>query len=52
MAEPSKGGAPSLSGLTDDEARAFHDQFKITFTFFAGVAALAHLLVFAWKPWF
>ncbi len=51
MAEPNK-GAPSLSGLTDDEAKAFHDQFKITFTFFAGVAALAHLLVFAWKPWF
>jgi light-harvesting complex 1 beta chain len=51
MAEPTKIG-PSLSGLTDDEAKAFHDQFKITFTFFAGVAALAHVLVFAWKPWF
>jgi len=48
MAEPTK----SLSGLSETEAKEFHDQFKITFTFFAGVAALAHVLVFAWKPWF
>jgi light-harvesting complex 1 beta chain len=42
----------SLSGLSDEEAREFHDQFKTTFSFFAAVAALAHVLVFAWKPWF
>jgi light-harvesting complex 1 beta chain len=44
--------AESLSGLTEEQAKEFHDQFKTTFTFFAGVAALAHLLVYAWKPWF
>ncbi len=57
MAEPNKMDAknaapPSLSGLTDDEAREFHAQFKITFTAFMAIAAVAHLLVFAYKPWF
>ncbi len=42
----------SLSGLTEDEAKEFHEQFKTTFTAFLGVAAVAHLLVLAWKPWF
>ena len=42
----------SLSGLTEDEAKEFHEQFKPTFTAFLGVAAVAHLLVLAWKPWF
>jgi light-harvesting complex 1 beta chain len=42
----------SLSGLSDDEAKEFHEQFKTTFTAFLGVAAVAHLLVLAWKPWF
>ncbi len=45
-------GKPSLSGLTDAEAKEFHEQFKTTFSFFMAIAAVAHLLVFAWKPWF
>jgi light-harvesting complex 1 beta chain len=44
--------AKSLSGLTEDEAKEFHEQFKTTFTAFIGLAAVAHLLVLAWKPWF
>ncbi len=44
--------AKSLSGLTEEEAKEFHEQFKTTFTAFLGVAAVAHLLVIAWKPWF
>ncbi len=44
--------AKSLSGLTEEEAKEFHEQFKTTFTAFLGVAAVAHLLVLAWKPWF
>ena len=47
MAEPK-----SLSGQTADHAQEFHEQFKVTYTAFAGIAALAHLLVLAWKPWF
>jgi light-harvesting complex 1 beta chain len=42
----------SLSGLTEEEAKEFHEQFKTTFTAFLGVAALAHLLVLAARPWF
>jgi light-harvesting complex 1 beta chain len=47
MAEPK-----SLSGLSPDQAKEFHEQFKITYTAFAGIAAVAHFLVLAWKPWF
>jgi light-harvesting complex 1 beta chain len=43
---------PSLSGLTVEQAKEFHEQFKIVYTTFAGLAALAHILVIAWKPWF
>jgi light-harvesting complex 1 beta chain len=42
----------SLSGLSEDDAKEFHEQFKTTFIAFLGVAAVAHLLVLAWKPWF
>jgi light-harvesting complex 1 beta chain len=44
--------AQSLSGLTEAEAKEFHEQFKTTFTAFLGAAAVAHLLVWVWKPWF
>ena len=44
--------AKSISGLTEEEAKEFHEQFKTTFTAFVGLAAVAHLLVIAWKPWF
>ena len=47
MAEPA-----SLSGLTPDQAKEFHEQFKVTYTAFVGIAAVAHLLVLVWKPWF
>ncbi|QIK38781.1 light-harvesting protein [Caldichromatium japonicum] len=41
----------SLSGLTDQQAKEFHEQFKTTYTAFVSLAALAHLLVIAAKPW-
>jgi light-harvesting complex 1 beta chain len=44
--------AKSLSGLTPEQAKEFHEQFKVTYTAFAGIAAIAHILVLAWKPWF
>jgi light-harvesting complex 1 beta chain len=47
MAEPT-----SLSGLTVEHAEEFHEQVKVTYTAFAGIAAVAHFLVIAWKPWF
>lgn len=42
----------SLSGLTEAQAKEFHEQFKVSYTAFVGLAALAHLFVIAAKPWF
>jgi light-harvesting complex 1 beta chain len=42
----------SVSGLSPEQAKEFHEQFKITYTAFVGIAAVAHILVLAWKPWF
>ena len=42
----------SLSGLTDQQAKEFHEQFKVTYTAFVALAAAAHLFVLAVKPWF
>ncbi|MFD2235588.1 light-harvesting antenna LH1, beta subunit [Phaeospirillum tilakii] len=42
----------SLSGLTEEEAVAVQDQFKTTFSAFILLAAVAHVLVWIWKPWF
>jgi len=42
----------SISGLNDEEAQEFH-QFWIQGTVgFTAVAVLAHILVWAWRPWF
>lgn len=43
---------PSLSGLTPEQAKEFHEQFKVTYTAFVGIAALVHLFVIASNPWF
>ena len=39
------------SGLTDDEAQEFHGVFVSSFTAFVGVAVVAHILAWAWRPW-
>ena len=44
--------AQSMSGLTEEEAEEFHEQFKTTYTAFVAIAAVAQLLVFVWKPWY
>jgi len=41
-----------MSGLNEQQAKEFHEQFKTTYTAFVGIAAIAHLLVIAAKPWF
>ena len=41
----------SLSGLTDQEAQEFHALFMKSFIGFTAVAAVAHLLVWMWRPW-
>ena len=51
-AAPVVAQAQSLSGLTDQQAQEFHEQFKVTYTAFVALAAVAHLFVLAVKPWF
>ena len=44
--------AASLSGLTEEQAQGIHAQFKIGFQTWLAIAIVAHVLVFAWRPWF
>ena len=45
------GGVTSLSGLTEDDARSFHKMFVTSFLIFLGIAIVAHILVWQWRPW-
>lgn len=42
----------SLSGLTDNEAAEFHSIFVRSFIAFTIIAIVAHILAWAWRPWF
>ena len=46
----SRPAAPS-SGLSEDEARGFHNAFVLGFIFFTIIAAVAHYAVWQWRPW-
>lgn len=41
----------SLTGLTEDEAKEFHNVFTTSFLGFTGVAVFAHILAWVWRPW-
>lgn len=41
----------SISGMTEPEAREFHAIFVTSFLVFAGIAIVAHILVWLWRPW-
>lgn len=41
----------SLSGLTEPEAKEFHSIFMTSFIGFVGVAVVAHILAWMWRPW-
>lgn len=41
----------SISGLTPNEAQEFHSIFMKGFLGFTGVAVVAHILVWIWRPW-
>jgi light-harvesting complex 1 beta chain len=41
----------SLTGLTDGEAREFHEIFIKSFLGFTAVAIVAHVLAWMWRPW-
>ncbi|MEL6583285.1 MAG: light-harvesting antenna LH1, beta subunit [Pseudomonadota bacterium] len=42
----------SFTGLTDEQAQELHSVYVSGLNLFAGVAIVAHLLVFIWRPWF
>jgi light-harvesting complex 1 beta chain len=42
---------PSLSGLTEPEAREFHSLFMTSFVIFTIIAIVAHILAWMWRPW-
>jgi light-harvesting complex 1 beta chain len=37
--------------LTEAEAKEFHKLFVMSMGFFVTVAVIAHVLVWAWRPW-
>ncbi len=41
----------NTSGMTEDEAKEFHKFFTSSFYGFVGIAAFAHVLAWAWRPW-
>lgn len=41
----------SISGLTEEEAKEFHSLFMTGCAIFTAIAAVAHLLVWSWRPW-
>ncbi|MEE4380000.1 MAG: light-harvesting antenna LH1, beta subunit [Candidatus Competibacteraceae bacterium] len=41
----------TLSGLTEDESKEFHDIFMKSFLGFVCVAVFAHILAWLWRPW-
>ncbi len=41
----------TLSGLSEGEAKEFNRIFVLSFIIFVGVALVAHLLAWLWRPW-
>ena len=39
------------TGLTAEEAQEFHKLFMQGFLIFTGIAVVAHVLVWLWRPW-
>ena len=39
------------SGLSEAEAMEFHKIFVTSFVIFTGVAVVAHVLAWMWRPW-
>lgn len=42
----------SFTGLTDEQAQELHSVYLSGLWLFTAGAALAHLAVFIWRPWF
>ena len=42
----------SFTGLTDEQAQELHSVYMSGLWLFVAVAAIAHLAVLIWRPWF
>jgi light-harvesting complex 1 beta chain len=42
----------SFTGLTDQQAQELHSVYMQGLVLFSIIAAVAHLAVFIWRPWF
>ncbi len=42
---------PSVTGLTETEAKEFHGIFVTSFIVFTVIAIIAHFLAWQWRPW-
>ncbi len=42
----------SFTGLTDEQAQELHAVYMSGLWLFVAVAAVAHLAVLIWRPWF
>ncbi|MBK1726746.1 light-harvesting antenna LH1, beta subunit [Halorhodospira neutriphila] len=40
-----------MTNITDEEAKEFHSMFTQAFVVYVGVAVVAHILAWAWRPW-
>lgn len=45
------GRRSTLSGLSEPEAREFNRIFLLSFLLFTGIAVVAHILAWLWRPW-
>jgi light-harvesting complex 1 beta chain len=39
------------TGISDEEAKEVHSLFMRSFLIFTGVAVVAHILAWLWRPW-
>ncbi|MBI1391989.1 MAG: light-harvesting protein [Alphaproteobacteria bacterium] len=51
MASDGSAASDSMSGLTAAQAQEFHKAFMGSFLGFTGIAVVAHILVWTWRPW-
>jgi light-harvesting complex 1 beta chain len=42
----------SFTGLTDQQAQELHSVYMSGLFLFTGIAVVAHLAVYFWRPWF
>ncbi|MGF1455999.1 MAG: light-harvesting antenna LH1, beta subunit [Alphaproteobacteria bacterium] len=49
MMEPDRSGPFSV--MSEEEAKEIHSYFVLGFLGFTAIALVAHLFVWAWRPW-